>query len=98
MKVPPAVRRSEFVARANGPLDDRLPQEATMDDARRRELIEQYRAGPKLLREAVAGLSPTELDHRPGEGEWTAREVVHHTADSEMTSGIRLRRLLAEDR
>ena len=29
---------------------------------------------------------------------WTAREVVHHLADSEMTSAIRLRRLLAEDR
>ena len=29
--------------------------------------------------------------------EWTAREVVHHMADSEMTSAIRLRRLIAED-
>src|SRR5205814_5017356 len=34
----------------------------------------------------------------PGPGEWSARQVVHHLADSEMTSAIRLRRLLAEDR
>jgi hypothetical protein len=31
------------------------------------------------------------------DGGWTARQVVHHLADSEMTSAIRLRRLLAED-
>ena len=45
----------------------------------------------------MAGLSDAELDHRPGDGGWTPREVVHHLADSEMTSAIRLRRLLAED-
>ncbi len=30
-------------------------------------------------------------------GEWSAREIVHHLADSEANSYIRLRRLLAED-
>ena len=39
-----------------------------------------------------------ELDRRPAPGKWTSREIVHHLADSEMTSAIRLRRLLAEDR
>jgi len=29
---------------------------------------------------------------------WTAREVVHHLADSETTSCLRLRRMLAMDR
>ncbi len=28
---------------------------------------------------------------------WSVREIVHHLADSEMTSAIRLRRLLAEE-
>src|SRR5204863_9473201 len=28
---------------------------------------------------------------------WSAREVVHHLADSEMTAAIRVRKLLAED-
>ena len=46
---------------------------------------------------ALAGISDAELDARSAPGEWTAREVAHHLADSEMTSAIRLRRLLAED-
>jgi len=33
----------------------------------------------------------------PADGGWSAREVIHHLADSEMTSAIRLRKLLAED-
>jgi hypothetical protein len=69
-----------------------------MDDAQRRELIERYKQGPAVLREAVAGLSDAELDHRPGPGDWSPRMVVHHCADSELTSAIRLRRLLAEEK
>ena len=69
-----------------------------MDDAQRRELIERYKQGPAVLREAVAGLTDAELDHRPGPDDWSPRMVVHHCADSELTSAIRLRRLLAEDR
>jgi hypothetical protein len=37
------------------------------------------------------------LDRRGGSQEWTPRQIVHHLADSEMTSAIRLRRLIAED-
>jgi len=62
----------------------------------RRELIDRYAEGPAVLEAAVAGLAEEELD-RAHEG-WTPRQVVHHLADSEMTSAIRLRRLLAEDR
>jgi hypothetical protein len=68
-----------------------------MDQATRAELIERYKEGPRVLAEALEGISAAELDARPGPGEWTAREVAHHMADSEMTSAIRLRRLLAED-
>jgi hypothetical protein len=42
--------------------------------------------------------SDTELDLREAPGEWSPREVIHHLADSEMTSAMRLRALLAEDR
>jgi hypothetical protein len=68
-----------------------------MDAQRRHELVDRYRAGPAVIREAVAGLGEGGLDDRPADGGWTPREVVHHTADSEMTSAIRLRRLVAED-
>ena len=68
-----------------------------MDADRRSALVAQYEAGPAVLEAAVEGLSDAELDHRPSDGGWTPREVVHHVADSEMTSAIRLRRLIAED-
>ena len=66
-----------------------------MDAQARRRLIEQYRAGPAVLEAALRDLPEADLDHS-GEG-WTPRQVVHHVADSEMTSAIRLRRLVAED-
>jgi hypothetical protein len=68
-----------------------------MDRARREELIGRYKAGSGVVDAALANITDAELDARPAPGEWTAREVVHHLADSEMTSAIRLRRLLAED-
>jgi hypothetical protein len=60
-------------------------------------LIARYRAGPAEILAAVAEIGDADLDTRPADGGWTPREVVHHTADSEMTSAIRLRRLIAED-
>jgi DinB superfamily len=69
-----------------------------MEQAARDNLIAQYKDGYRRVAEALAGATDAELDRRPAPGKWTAREIVHHLADSEMTSAIRLRRLLAEDR
>jgi DinB superfamily len=68
-----------------------------MSKQNREELTSRYREGPAVLADAVSGLSERQLDHKPSDGGFSAREVVHHTADSEMTSAIRLRRLVAED-
>jgi hypothetical protein len=68
-----------------------------MDQERRRALVARYNDGYLAVTEALQGITTAELDKRPAGGGWTAREVVHHLADSEMTSAIRLRRLLAED-
>lgn len=68
-----------------------------MDTERRQQLVEQYRQGYSAVVRALDGISEAELDRRPAPGKWTAREIVHHLADSEMTSAIRLRRLIAED-
>jgi DinB superfamily len=69
-----------------------------MDPDRRAALIATYREGHAAVLASVAGITDAELDARPtGEGEWTPREVVHHLADSEMTSALRLRRLIAEE-
>lgn len=69
-----------------------------MDPETRQQLVEQYRAGYDEVVAALEGITEEELDRRPAPGAWTAREIVHHLADSEMTSAIRLRRLVAEDR
>jgi hypothetical protein len=68
-----------------------------MDIATRQQLIEQYRQGYAAVTAALEGATDEDLDRRPAPGKWTAREIVHHLADSEMTSAIRLRRLIAED-
>jgi hypothetical protein len=69
-----------------------------MDQQERTTLIAQYRDGYAAIAEALLKITPEELDARPGPGRWTPREIVHHLADSEMTSAVRLRRLLAEER
>lgn len=67
-----------------------------MTPADRAALLERYRDGYAAVAAAVAAAGPDRLDVAAGGG-WTARQVVHHLADAELTSGVRLRRLLAED-
>lgn len=69
-----------------------------MDSGERAQLIERYESGYAAVEAALDGINDAELDARPGADEWSAREIVHHLADSEMTSAIRLRRLLAEEK
>ena len=64
----------------------------------RQSLIEKYKSGYGAVADALLGAREVELDARPAPAKWSAREIVHHLADSEMTSAIRLRLLLAEDR
>lgn len=66
-----------------------------MDSDRRSELMDQYRGGVAAVEQALAGISEHELDRAP-DGEWSPRMVVHHLADSETNSYLRLRKLLAE--
>jgi hypothetical protein len=69
-----------------------------MDTERRKKLVDQYKDGYRAVTEALAGATDAELDAHPAPGKWSAREIVHHLADSEMTSAVRLRLLLASDR
>jgi uncharacterized damage-inducible protein DinB len=61
-------------------------------------LIEDYLAGPRQLRQAVAGMTAEQLDARPVAGKWSTREVVCHVADCEPVYADRMKRVIAEDR
>ena len=61
------------------------------------ELCDDYaEATEEFLAAAAAALATPDRLDRHVEGGWSARQVIHHVADSETQSGVRLRRLLAE--
>src|ERR1043165_6630589 len=68
-----------------------------MTSEERQDLIAKYKAGYDEVTKALNNFAPTALTAHPIEGKWSAAEIVHHLADSETTSGLRLRRLLVED-
>jgi uncharacterized damage-inducible protein DinB len=59
--------------------------------------IQTLRMLPERLREAVSGLSDSQLDTPYREGGWTVRQVVHHLPDSHANSYIRFKLALTED-
>ena len=58
-------------------------------------MIENYRAATEQFIEVAIQLSDAQLNQGKGQG-WSARQVIHHVADSEAQSYARLRRLIAE--
>jgi len=69
-----------------------------MERTEREQLIAQYKDGYRVVAEALLKITPEELDAKPAPGKWSARQIVHHLADSEMTAAVRFRVLVAEDR
>lgn len=63
----------------------------------REQLLARFRTGYADVEEAVAGLTDAAQDRPAPDGGWTARQIVHHLADSEATAYVRLRKLIAED-
>ena len=68
----------------------------SFDAATRESFLRRYAEGPALLRRAWEEVPGEARAWRPGEGKWSAHEVVVHCADSETYSAIRIRLLLAE--
>jgi hypothetical protein len=62
------------------------------------ELIDNYLAGPRALRQAVAGLTREQLLARPVAGKWSTLEVVCHLADFDPILADRMKRVIAEER
>ena len=62
----------------------------------REQLIVRYAAGPTRLRAALAAVPGPALQWRPAPAEWSAHEVICHTADSETNAYARIRYVVAE--
>jgi uncharacterized damage-inducible protein DinB len=62
------------------------------------QLLTNYLDGPRLLREAVQGMTREQLLARPIPGKWSTLEVVCHIADFEPVFADRMKRILALDR
>jgi uncharacterized damage-inducible protein DinB len=56
---------------------------------------QRYEEATAQFLEVVSQLSDSQLD-ASSNGSWSARQVIHHVADSEAQSYARLRRLIAE--
>jgi hypothetical protein len=59
--------------------------------------IDDYAAGPQLLRKAVAGMTPEQLHARPIPGKWSTWQVVCHVTDFEIVYVDRIKRVVAEN-
>ena len=68
-----------------------------MTPEERRALVAQYKDGYAEVLRNLTDFPENSLTSHPIPGKWSAAEIVHHLADSETTSGLRLRRLLVED-
>lgn len=60
-------------------------------------MIDIIAAAPLRMREAVGGLTDTQLDTPYRDGGWTLRQVVHHVPDSHMNAYVRFKLALTED-
>jgi hypothetical protein len=52
---------------------------------------------PKQLQWLIETIGPARVEDPPAPGKWSAREIVCHLADTELTFAFRLRQTLAED-
>jgi uncharacterized damage-inducible protein DinB len=62
-----------------------------------RDPIEVIRETAARLAALSEKLGPERLNRAPAPGKWSAREILCHLADSELTFGFRFRQALAED-
>jgi hypothetical protein len=68
-----------------------------MTPEERQDLIARYKVGYDEVIDSLKDFPAAELTAHPLPGKWSAREIVHHLADSETAAAIRLRRLLCEE-
>ena len=67
-----------------------------MSPTERQQMIDAYAQGFSEVTRALDGFPAERLSDHPIPGKWSARQIVHHLADSESISAQRLRKLLVE--
>lgn len=60
-----------------------------------RSLIETYASGGRKLRDAVAGLSPEQMQAFPIPGTWSIHQIVVHLYDADLVAADRMKRIAA---
>src|SRR5215471_5308893 len=78
------------------PIGRFTPDSSPSEETRRRHIAE-IACLPQRFRQAVAGLSPEQLDTTYREGGWTVRQLIHHVPDSHMNAYVRFKMALTED-
>jgi hypothetical protein len=61
-------------------------------------LIDQFEAGGRKVKEAIAGLTREDLLAFPVPGTWSIQQIVIHLQDSELVAIDRMKRILAEEK
>lgn len=61
------------------------------------EWIERYARGASDVSEAIAGLTPAELNAMPVPGTWSIQQIVLHLMDSDLIASDRMKRVIAEE-
>lgn len=61
------------------------------------QLLADYSAGPRQLRDAIQGMTREQLAARPIPGKWSTQEVVCHLIDFEIINAERIQRTISED-
>lgn len=69
---------------------------AEMTAEQRARFVDEIAEMPSLLRRAVTGLSPEQLDTPYRPGGWTPRQIVHHIPDSHLNGYARMKLALTE--
>lgn len=74
----------------------RFEGRARLTAEERRAMIEDIALAPARMRDAVRGLTESQLDTPYRDGGWTVRQVIHHVPDSHLNGYTRLKLALTE--
>jgi hypothetical protein len=60
-------------------------------------LVENYLAGPEILRRAISGMTDDQINATPIPFKWSSRQVVLHLADMDLVFADHMKRIIAEE-